>query len=585
MHRSQSRFPFCAVQGQSAFKLALILNAINPSIGGVLVSGPRGSAKSTLARGLADLLENDAEFVNLPLSTTEEMLIGTLDLQTVLNEKQVKFNSGLLAKAHQGVLYIDEVNLLPDNLVDLILDVSESGMNQVERDGISHAHESRFILLGTMNPDEGEIRPQLQDRFGLFVELDGQYSIQERINIVRLRETFEADSHTFIEQFSEEHRALTLKIQQAMVLIDKVQCSSELREFIAKQCDRLNVDGLRADIVWFRAAKAHAAWCQRLHITQEDILAVKDLVTRHRANEKSPSQDNDAGASPPNSPANAESRFSRPDQPQSSSSDWGQMQPEQQMTFKNVALPFFQRQKQINKPLSDCKGLNSQASRSRELFSRPMRGRFSRGIKASSADSDKPHWLKTLLSNRGTWPPQKLCFHKEKMGQAVLNVVLLDTSGSTLTNQCFSKAKGLVLKIAEQAYLNREKLSIFSFGNQQVKHLMQQQKSPKNLLNWLNKIEAGGGTPFKQMLLSVKNYQLKTLKSIPGLLINTFLITDGRTTSTVNDFHLSGRVFLVDIESSAVKRGKGVEIARCLSADYIRLPDYIRLSDGIGLPA
>lgn len=176
-----SNYPFCAVAGQHEFKLALILNAINPAIGGVLVSGPRGCAKSTLARGITDILPDAHDLVTLPLGASEEMLVGTLDLQQVLAEQKVTFNPGILAKADNGVLYVDEVNLLADSLVDLLLDVSASGINYVERDGISHQHLSRFILLGTMNPDEGELRAQLLDRFGLSVELSGQNSIENAL--------------------------------------------------------------------------------------------------------------------------------------------------------------------------------------------------------------------------------------------------------------------------------------------------------------------------------------------------------------------------------------------------------------------
>ena len=200
-------FPFTAVTGQTTFKLALTLLAINPAIGGVLVSGPRGSAKSTLAKGLADVMpsasSNNSDqaapaFITLPLSVTEEMVVGTLDLQQVLNEKQVEFKQGLLAKADQGVLYVDEVNLLQDHIVDLLLDVAASGTNVVERDGISHQHDARFVLLGTMNPDEGELRPQLQDRFGLSVVLGNDYAIDERVEIVQRREAFDVNSEALL---------------------------------------------------------------------------------------------------------------------------------------------------------------------------------------------------------------------------------------------------------------------------------------------------------------------------------------------------------------------------------------------------
>ena len=216
-------FPFTAVAGQSSFKLALILALIDPAIGGVLVSGPRGCAKSTLARGMVDIMPvnssvediQEAKFVTLPLGATTDMLVGTLSLSHVLSEQSVQFQPGLLSRAHNGVLYVDEVNLLSDHLVDLLLDVSASGVNIIERDGISHQHAASFVLLGTMNPDEGELRPQLQDRFGLSVQLGNRYSVSERIEIVRLRETFDADPQAFIEQQTQQQQALSARISLA----------------------------------------------------------------------------------------------------------------------------------------------------------------------------------------------------------------------------------------------------------------------------------------------------------------------------------------------------------------------------------
>ncbi|MBF0642749.1 ATP-binding protein, partial [Pseudomonas protegens] len=252
-------FPLSAVVGAEALKLALCLTAIDPKIGGVLIEGPRGMAKSTLARGLADLLAS-GQFVTLPLGATEERLVGTLDLDAALGQGRAQFSPGVLAKADGGVLYVDEVNLLPDHLVDLLLDVAASGTNLIERDGISHRHSAKFVLIGTMNPEEGELRPQLLDRFGLNVALSGQPAPQERGQIIRRRLDFDSDPQGFCAQWAEPQAALRERCQQARAALASIPLDDQALALITERCFAAAVDGLRADLVWLRAARAHAAW-------------------------------------------------------------------------------------------------------------------------------------------------------------------------------------------------------------------------------------------------------------------------------------------------------------------------------------
>ncbi|MEX2575676.1 MAG: AAA family ATPase, partial [Halofilum sp. (in: g-proteobacteria)] len=282
-------FPFTAVVGQPRFKTALILASIAPRLNGVLVSGPRGCAKSTLARGLADLHPESSEhFVTLPLGATEEQLIGSLDLQKALGEQSVEFRPGLLAKAHGGVLYIDEVNLLPDPLVDSLLDVAASGVNRVERDGISHSHAAEFLLVGTMNPDEGELRPQLLDRFGLSVELHSPTDIDERTAIMRQRLAYEHDPEGFIASHADEQAELRHRLDAARAAYPGVTCPPELERQIAERCLAAHVDGVRADITWREAAAAHASWEGHVEITEADLDAVAELVLHHRRHDRDP---------------------------------------------------------------------------------------------------------------------------------------------------------------------------------------------------------------------------------------------------------------------------------------------------------
>ena len=274
-------FPLAAVVGADELKLALCLTAIDPKIGGVLIEGPRGMAKSTLARGLADLL-GEGPFVTLPLGATEERLVGTLDLDAALGQGRVQFSPGVLAKADGGVLYVDEVNLLADHLVDLLLDVAASGTNRIERDGLSHRHSARFVLIGTMNPEEGELRPQLLDRFGLNVALHGQPEPEARGQILRRRLAFDNDPEAFVAQWAPVQAQLRERCQAARQHLASIELDDRSLALITERCFAAGVDGLRADLVWWRAARAHAAWRGGAAIGDEDIEAVAEFALRHR---------------------------------------------------------------------------------------------------------------------------------------------------------------------------------------------------------------------------------------------------------------------------------------------------------------
>ncbi|MCV7102223.1 ATP-binding protein, partial [Mycobacterium palustre] len=258
-------YPFSAIVGQDQLRLALLLCAVRPEIGGALIRGEKGTAKSTAVRGLAALLSaatggKGTGLVEMPLGATEDRVIGSLDLQRVLRDGEHAFSPGLLARAHGGVLYVDEVNLLHDHLVDVLLDAAAMGRVHVERDGISHSHEARFVLIGTMNPEEGELRPQLLDRFGLTVDVHASRDVEVRMQVIRQRMAYEADPDAFAERHAEADAELARRIAAARALVDDVALpDNELRR-IAALCAAFDVDGMRADLVVARTAVAHAAW-------------------------------------------------------------------------------------------------------------------------------------------------------------------------------------------------------------------------------------------------------------------------------------------------------------------------------------
>ncbi|PCK07039.1 MAG: magnesium chelatase [Alteromonadaceae bacterium] len=574
-----AKFPFTAVAGQSDFKLALLLATVNPNIGGVLVSGPRGSAKSTLAKGLADILPNSTlnsteaqhPFVTLPLGASEDMLLGTLNLQKVLDDKTVAFQPGLLAKAHGGVLYVDEVNLLSDNLVDYLLDVAASGLNIVERDGISHSHASEFILLGTMNPDEGELRPQLQDRFGLSVELSNQYSLDERINIVRLREAFDYDSHAFCASYSDKQEALRQTILAAREILAQVKCPDHCRRSIAERCHAAQVDGLRADIVWTQAAIANAALAQRELVNEQDLLAVEELVLSHRrkqnANNNSQPPSPPPFSRPPQAPSQQHpTQNNQPQKDAPAQGDWGAMdaleQQSQEITNEALALSIAAKTTPLN---------NSQRNNSGVKTLGFVKGKSAAGSQSLKRNSQKVSWFNSLIVNLGEWPLRKLAFKPEKSGAATLNLILLDTSGSVLANHSFAKAKGLIMQIAQQAYLKREQISIIGFGNQNVDTLLGRRRAPKTIRAFLDNITAAGGTPLQEALNKARDFQYQQLRKSPELSFNTYIVTDGRVRQTGQTEMLTGQVTVIDIEQAPVKRGIAKDLAAALQAHYLPL--------------
>ena len=272
------RFPFTAVVGMDEVKLALVLCAIDPRIGGVLLRGEKGSAKTTLARGLAAVLPGDAPFAELPVGATEDRLIGTLDLGAALSGEGRRFEPGLLAAAHGGVLYVDEVNLLPDHLVDVLLDVVASGLNRVERESISHEHPARFVLVGSMNPEEGELRPQLLDRFGLAAHVRSTTDATSRAEAVARRLAFDADPPTFVAEWANAESELCDRLASAV----PAAVPDPLLRSISALCAAVGAEGLRADLVTARAAAALAGWERRAEATEGDVRRVADLTLAHR---------------------------------------------------------------------------------------------------------------------------------------------------------------------------------------------------------------------------------------------------------------------------------------------------------------
>lgn len=324
MSTLQKSYPFTAIVGQEEMKRGLLLNAINPKLAGVLIRGEKGTAKSTAVRALADILpeievvagcpyccspdeiatmcsscrERQARgedlprsrrrmrVVDLPISATEDRVVGTLDIEQAIKKGEKMFEPGILAEANRGILYVDEVNLLDDHIVDVLLDSAAMGINTVEREGVSFSHPANFILVGTMNPEEGELRPQLLDRFGLCVNIMGINDPALRVDVVKRRAAFEENTTAFGDLWEAEQDQLRCRIVAAKALLPRVQISDEMLFMIASIAIEMEVDGHRADLTMMKAAKTMAAMSGRVAVDEEEICQVVDIVLRHRMRRK-----------------------------------------------------------------------------------------------------------------------------------------------------------------------------------------------------------------------------------------------------------------------------------------------------------
>lgn len=572
----QPSFPFSAIIGQDQLQTALLLLSIDPQIGGVLLSGPRGSAKSTVVRGLADLVQNQP-FVNVPLGASEEMITGSFDLGKALNNSEVAFQPGLLAKANGGILYVDEVNLLTDNLVDLLLDAAASGINRVERDGISHSHEAKFSLVGTMNPDEGELRPQLLDRFGLMAQVATAFSLEQRQQVVQQRLAFDQNPEQFIQHNQAEQDVLREKLEWAKDSLCAVIVPDAISAQIAQRCAEANVEGFRADLTMHRASCANAALNRRLKVSEADLDEVAPLVLAHRR------QLTDRKPLPPNNPQNdngpagsaADDSAARNGGASSGSSmqgSWGALDTVSTATAPARLMPLLS----AIKPLPTSINGTASASASKQKGKAQSPRFTSQSQNNTQHNNRKLDWFRTLGMNhhRGLKSHNQLPNLKFRYPRAValeLDLVLLDTSASTLSGQGLNQAKGVLKALSQRSYRKRRLLSIVTFGNDSVSTLLHPQRAPYDIQDKLDSIRAGGGTPVGAALDYAEN--LLNRQRYRDFECAIFLVTDGRLNKSAMHHALLSAypITIVDIESSRIKLEQGKQLAQQISAQYIHV--------------
>lgn len=661
-------FPFTAVVGQDDLRLALLLNAVSPAVGGVLVRGEKGTAKSTAVRALSALLpevpvvpgcrfscdpvrpdpgcpdgphepgagvERPARMVELPVGASEDRLVGALDIERALSEGVKAFEPGLLADAHRGILYVDEVNLLHDHLVDLLLDAAAMGASYVEREGVSVRHASKFLLVGTMNPEEGELRPQLLDRFGLTVEVAASREPDQRVEVVRRRLAYDDDPAGFAARWADDEADVRRRIVAARELLPSVRLGDGALRQIAATCAAFEVDGMRADIVMARTATALAAWAGRTDVLAEDVRQAALLALPHRRRRNpfdAPGLDEDkldetleefsgddesgsgtddegdqdpdpdgpggGGGQPPSGPDG-------PDGPQGGDTgarpeadESGRPQApgaaEQQPV--RASEPF--RTKVLSVP-GLGEGAAGRRSRARTEHGRTTGARRPRGALTKLHLAATVHAAAPHQRTRGRSGPG-LVVRRDDLRQATRegregNLVLfvVDASGSMAARQRMSAVKGAVLSLLLDAYQRRDKVGLVTFRGSAAEVVLPPTSSVDAAAARLESLPTGGRTPLAAGLLKAHDVLRVERLRDPARRALVVVVTDGRATGGTEPVALAGRAarlfaaegvasVVVDCESGHVRLGLAGRLAGELGATAVTL-DELRADSIAGL--
>lgn len=647
--------------GQDDLRLALLLNAVSPSVGGVLVRGEKGTAKSTAVRALTSLLpevavvpgcrfscdpaapdpgcpdgphegggvgaSRPARMVELPVGASEDRLVGALDIERALAEGVKAFEPGLLAAAHRGILYVDEVNLLHDHLVDLLLDAAAMGASYVEREGVSVRHAARFLLVGTMNPEEGELRPQLLDRFGLTVEVAASREPDQRVEVVRRRLAYDDDPAAFAASWGDEETAVRQRIVAARTLLPRVRLGDSALRQIATVCSAFEVDGMRADIVMARTATALAAWAGRTDVLAEDVRQAALLALPHRrrrnpfdapgldedkldqtleefsdsSGDDDPGPDGDGGG-----PGGGGGRPEPDEGPAGDGADAG-ARPEEgegepapggagEQSPVRAAEPF--RTKVLSVP-GIGEGAAGRRSRARTEHGRTTGARRPQGALtklhlAATVQAAAPHQRARGRSGRG------LVVRRDDLRQATRegregNLVLfvVDASGSMAARQRMGAVKGAVLSLLLDAYQRRDKVGLVTFRGSAADVALPPTSSVDAAAARLESLPTGGRTPLAAGLLRAHDVLRVERLRDPARRALVVVVTDGRATGGPEPVALAARAarlfaaegvasVVVDCESGPVRLGLAGQLAGELGGTAVTL-DELRADSIAGL--
>ncbi|MBV9359347.1 MAG: VWA domain-containing protein [Chloroflexi bacterium] len=645
------QYPFSAIVGQDDLKTALLLNAIDARIGGLLVLGQRGTAKSTAARALAALLppiqvysgsrfgcgpgdeafdvcdasaplvELPTPFVDLPIGTSEDRVTGTLDLERTLRSGERHFEPGLLAAAHRGVLYIDEVNLLPDHLVDLLLDVAASGLHSVEREGVSVRHPARFLLVGTMNPEEGDLRPQFVDRFGLSVTVTAPQDAAERMDVVRRRVAFDSNPEDFVRGWCEAEGSLTARVRGARERVASVEMSEALLALTVRVCVEATVDGLRADLTIYRAARALAALEERPRVVEDDIYraallalphrrrphplgpppsggaprSLEEIIAEHRADSErgdeprnaaesdgvASASDRKGGASPPQVPDRTESSTD-----DLSSPDRGTAAPDR-LVSASAPIPLRLPEPPRGRPGATRTDRRSAAGpadgRGRVIGTGTWDHRSSdiAPLASTLAAALAPAQPETVAGAHATprlvMLPRHLRQRRRRASAQRFVLFVVDCSGSMGARDRMAITKGAILALLADAYRGRNLVALMTFRHAGASLLIKPTRDVVRAMDRLQTLPTGGRTPLGAALLEAAALVRRERARTNAAETRVVLITDGRTdqmdvsrgilalTAECDD------IVVIDSEHGFVRLGRARALASLLGAQYVRL--------------
>lgn len=610
------QYPFAAIVGQERVKRALLYNLIEPRIGGVLLCGEKGTAKSTLVRGLAELTER--KVIDLPLSVTEDMLVGSIDFERAVKEGVRAFDRGLLGRADGHILYVDEVNLLPDGVVNILICAS-NGENLVEREGISYRHPCRFVLVGTMNPEEGGLRPQFLDRFGLYVEAAGESDVELRAEIIRRRMAYERDRPAFRARWREESDALARRIAHARELAAQVEIDDSTRRLAAQYAAQAGTEGNRCEVVLCRTAAAAAAWNGRDYITPGDLRQAAVYVLPHRLRKAAPpsgqppappqSRENGDGSQPSHHPEPQKDGQPAPEQPQMEEYpgndgetldtpppvEGPQSRPEGDPLVEGEAfaplplVPALPRDRMLRKGSGRRSRTKSGTNRGRyaAFTSHPLPRQRDLALDATLRAAAPCQSLRDHAHCAVALSSQDLRFKVRENHIGATVVFCVDASGSMGARSRMKAAKEAVLSMLLDSYQKRDRVGLVAFRGEGAQTLLDITASVDLAEKRLQRLPTGGRTPLAAGLFQCWQLLKARRRKDPEMLPLLVLVTDGRanralwTQDPVADAMRAAELFpregiraiVIDTEQDFISLHIARQAAEVMGADYYQVDE------------